>query len=267
MPGDTYNLAIETSGRAGSVSLGRGDRLLATHSPSDPQKPLGITPPAWNRLDLMPAIDRLTRDHGIGPGDIVEVYLSIGPGSFTGLRIAVATAKALAWTRGVRLVAVPTAEVIAKHVPPPSVLGNPEIRQLLVCLNKKRQSVYAQLFEQGDGQWEAAGVAGVGPIAELLERAGRPLGIVGDPLPEIAPELMPGVVVLPPQQAVACSTAVWAVGRAMAKSNRFTDPLALAPLYARPPEAQVLWDKRHSAETASDNRVRIEPIAIGQTTV
>ena len=77
------------------------------------------TLPPGNRhaTELMPAIRDLTAQHGWRPEQIDELYLSLGPGSFTGLRIAVAIARALQQAIGCRLVGVPTLDVIAANAP------------------------------------------------------------------------------------------------------------------------------------------------------
>lgn len=242
-----YNLAIEASSRLGSVSLGCGDRLIATLKvPSLP--PPGTGRPG-NRLDLMPTIDRLSREHGMTPADLAEVYLSVGPGSFTGLRITIATAKSMAQVLGVRLVAVPTVEAIAHNVPTePLPGGQTGCQDLAVCLSLKQDTVYSQLFRPMGGGWAGIEPARVSTISDLLGSAARPLMVVGDPLPPLPTGLAEGVTLLEPALAIGRSEVVWRLGRALARAEQFTDPQALKPLYARPPEAQVLWDKKHGPD-------------------
>src|SRR5688500_8967170 len=109
MPPGAHNLAIETSTRVGSVTLGRGDEVVQTVEMPEQRR---------HTVDLMPTIDKLCQRHSLAPADIGEMYVSVGPGSFTGLRIGIATAKALAQVLGMRLIAVPTLEVVAQNVPP-----------------------------------------------------------------------------------------------------------------------------------------------------
>ncbi len=98
-------LAIETSQHFGGVALRGLDGAIHVE-PVDTELHLDD--------DLIAAIDRLCRRVGITSGELGAVGVSIGPGGFTGLRIAVGTAKMLAETLGVRLVAVPTAHVVAE---------------------------------------------------------------------------------------------------------------------------------------------------------
>src|SRR5206468_539320 len=68
--------------------------------------------------EIVPMLDRLCRGHGWSPRDVEQLYVSTGPGSFTGLRIGVTLAKTMALATGVKLVAVPTVRVLAENAPP-----------------------------------------------------------------------------------------------------------------------------------------------------
>lgn len=229
-----HNLAIETSSAVGSVTLGRGDAVLgeATLPPAAPGK----------RVDLMPVIDALCRCHGVTAAMIGEVYVSVGPGSFTGLRIAVATVKMLAHVLGVKVVAVPTLDVVARNVPArPGTLA--------VCLNMKLHSVWSGLFSHDGRRWAGVGEPKLRTIEQLLGESPRPVALVGDPLPPVR-----GVEILDPHLAQPRSAAVWALGRELAEQQRITDPLALLPIYARPPEAAELWERNEPARLRKGKR-------------
>src|SRR5689334_12051893 len=106
MPGMPRALALETSGRTGSVALVEVGNVVA-----EDQFPHGLR----HAAGLVPMIDRLCRERGWAPGDVDEVYVSAGPGSFTGLRVGITVAKTLALATGARVVAVPTADVLARN--------------------------------------------------------------------------------------------------------------------------------------------------------
>ena len=223
MSGRDFNLAIETSSRCGSVALGRGDELLACEE-------LGR---GRHAVELMPAIDAMCREHDIGPREIGEVYLSIGPGSFTGLRIAVTTGKMLARSVGAKLVAVPTLDVVVENAPADAT------EHVAVMLNAKRGQCFTGLYERRDDRWAALGEAALMTPPEVCERIARPAAIVGDHLPEH--DWPADVTVFDEALATPRAEVVWRIGRAMAKGGRFVDPLALAPLYVRLPEAEEVW--------------------------
>lgn len=66
-------------------------------------------------LRLMPAIEQLMKEAGVHPKELQRIVVAHGPGSYTGVRIGVTTAKTLAWTLGVPLVGVSTLEVLAQN--------------------------------------------------------------------------------------------------------------------------------------------------------
>lgn len=97
------HVAIETSTRQGSVAVQRGaDRRRADLGES-----------RAHASDLMPAVDRLVRELGGTPDELASVLVGTGPGSYTGLRVGVATALGLARGSGARARGVPSGEVLA----------------------------------------------------------------------------------------------------------------------------------------------------------
>jgi tRNA threonylcarbamoyl adenosine modification protein YeaZ len=101
------HLAIETSGSSGSVALFERMRPIAT---------VGLPAIPRMAVSLGPAIDELIRTHLRHPRDIGMVSTTTGPGSFTGIRIAVATTKALGFALGVPVFGEETLRVIAEQV-------------------------------------------------------------------------------------------------------------------------------------------------------
>ncbi|MEX0775755.1 MAG: tRNA (adenosine(37)-N6)-threonylcarbamoyltransferase complex dimerization subunit type 1 TsaB [Phycisphaeraceae bacterium] len=243
MAPQAFNLAIETSSRVGSVTLGRGDEWLAMRA---------MPPQERHRVDLMPSIAGLCAAYGAAPADLAQLYLSIGPGSFTGLRIGVATVKMLAMVTGAKVVAVPTLGVVAQNVDPPAMAA----AHLAVCLNMKRDTVYAGIFAWRKERWQHEGDPGVMSLGELLQRGPRPLALLGDPLPDGDGITDDQVTTLPADLARPHSDAVWRLGRTAAAAGGFTDPLALAPLYAREPEAVELWAMREKSRKAEKQKTQ-----------
>ena len=237
MPEREYNLAIETSGRSGSVSLGRGDTLI--DSAELPHK-------RRHNVELIPMIDALCRRHDVAPGVIGEVYVSLGPGSFTGLRVGVTTAKMLALAGGgdVKVFGIPTLDVLAENAPH-------DIDHVAVCLNLKRETVHSCVYKRAGATWSAMVEPKLRTMAALLGQAPRPVSLIGDPLPELPEGLGEGVTVLGPELAEGRSHAVFELGRRAAARREPDDPMKLVPLYIREPEAVALWEqKSRTASTA-----------------
>src|SRR5690242_6997614 len=99
-------LALETSDLGGSIALFDDGELL---------KYAALEPPQRSARWLAPAIDGALREAGREPREIGLVAVTTGPGSFTGLRVGVTTAKTLAYAVGCPVVGVNTLEAIAKR--------------------------------------------------------------------------------------------------------------------------------------------------------
>src|SRR5262245_51110000 len=101
-------LAIETSTLAGGVALLEGGRVIG-HLCQD----VALT----HSERLMAMIDRLLEDCGWTPGGLAGLALSIGPGSFTGLRVGAATVKGLVLVLDIPVAPVPTLDALAAVLP------------------------------------------------------------------------------------------------------------------------------------------------------
>ena len=221
------------SSRSGSIALGRGDELVATAT---------LAARTRHNVELMAAIDRMCRDHGAAPRDLSELYVSIGPGSFTGLRIAVATVKMLAFALDVRVAAVPTLDVVAQNLPA-------DRDRAAVCLSAKREHkrMYCGVFRRQNDDWQICLGPEVLTAAQLVQRAGRPLAVLGAHL--CHDDWPAGIEMLDPSLAAPRADALWRLGQALSATQAPTDPWTLLPLYARPPEAEEVWQRkqRHPA--------------------
>src|SRR5437867_1689924 len=98
-------LALESATLSGGAALVDGERLLG-------EVTLDVAVTHSERL--MAAVDRLVADCGLSPHDLDGLAVSIGPGSFTGLRVGIATAKGLGLALDLPIAAVPTPAVVAQ---------------------------------------------------------------------------------------------------------------------------------------------------------
>ena len=87
----------------------------------------------------MPTLNALLRGAGIEKDEIDWIAVSCGPGSYTGIRVGVTTAKTLAHALGVKLVLVPTLQVLAQ---------NATYKRAYILIDARRKKIYAQLFER-----------------------------------------------------------------------------------------------------------------------
>ena len=218
-------LALETSGRTGSVALARDGVVLA-----EEQFAHGLK----HAAGIIPIIDRLCAGQGWKPADIDEVYVSAGPGSFTGLRVGVTVAKTLALATGAKLVAVPSADVLVRNLPA-------GWRRGVVVLDAKRGQIFTAVYDNREGVPVAREAAHLDELAAVLARVERPVHLVGEGIPyhqQSIPIDDEGVIVLPGGAWQARAAAVVEVGYEMARRGQFTDPDRLTPIYVRLPEAE-----------------------------
>jgi tRNA threonylcarbamoyladenosine biosynthesis protein TsaB len=93
--------------------------------------------------DLVPVLRGLLADAGLAPRDLDVVACATGPGSFTGIRIGIATAATLAWAWGLPALGVGSLDGIAANAPPPA-------SDVLVALDARRGRVFAARFRGGE---------------------------------------------------------------------------------------------------------------------
>ncbi len=228
-------VAIETSSRRGSVAIGCGGDLIATAEFSADQR---------HAAELLPAIDRLCRSAGWPPASIEQVYVSIGPGSFTGLRVAVTTARHLSLAVGARLVGVESLAVIADNA---RLAATPPDR-LAVILDAKRKQVFAASFERRRGEYAAVEAPALVEPAAWLTGLPRPLAVTGEGIGyHQAAVDAAGVEVLEESLRLPRAESVHQLGWRLACAGRFAARDALVPLYIRRPEAEEIWEQRAAA--------------------
>lgn len=122
-------LSIETATLVGSVALCKGDEVLATHN--------GHNGPSHSNT-LLREIEAVLKDGDMQLRDIDLFAVAIGPGSFTGLRIGIATVKGLAFTLERPCIGIPTLEAVAHSA------GTCE--RVVAALPAGRGEVFVQMF-------------------------------------------------------------------------------------------------------------------------
>ena len=225
-------LAIETSARVGSIAAVEDGNVLA-----EEQFEHGLQ----HAAQIVPIIDRLCRSRRWKPTDLQELYVSAGPGSFTGLRIGVTLAKTMALATGVKLVAVPTARVVVENAPA-------DARHVVLVLDAKRDQIFTARFERDDrGEWVEREPAHLDSLAAMLKRAPRRVHLIGEGIPyheKFIPRDEASVIVTPPELWRPQARVVAQLGAAMARAGEFVDPDRFTPIYIRKPEAEEKWEKK-----------------------
>jgi tRNA threonylcarbamoyladenosine biosynthesis protein TsaB len=222
-------LALETSGRIGSVALARDSQVLA-----EEQFPHGLQ----HAAKILTIIDSLCRAQGWRPRDVSEVYVSVGPGSFTGLRVGVTVAKTLAMVTGVNVVAVPTVRVLAENAPL-------EAKHVMIVLDAKRGQIFTARFERAEQSWIEREPAHLDTLAAMIARAPRPVHLLGEGMPYHPIGTEEGIILTAAPAWQARAAAVAKLGWELARRGQFADPLKLIPLYVRLPEAEEKFEAAH----------------------
>ncbi|MEM8884864.1 MAG: tRNA (adenosine(37)-N6)-threonylcarbamoyltransferase complex dimerization subunit type 1 TsaB [Planctomycetota bacterium] len=156
-------LAIDVTGPGGGAALA-GDRDIAT----------GLIPPDSARgRDLIPQVKRLLDDAGLALTDLGGIACAIGPGSFTGIRIGIATAATLAYAEGLPVLPLGSLHGIAAAAPA-------EATHVAVALNARREHVFAARFTRRDGALEAQGDYEHVPAADFAASLPADTCVLGD---------------------------------------------------------------------------------------
>lgn len=217
-------LAIETATRAASVAVTFDGKILAESVRESPQ--------SFSET-LMPQVEEVIKVSGAFE-NLDAVAVSIGPGSFTGLRIGLATAKALAYAWGIKIIGVPTLLAMSYNFPNAKVVP---------LIDAQKNRAYYQLFEDFLSLTDLE----IEPIDEIVTAVGHAAGeffLCGDVLHKIKIPLPPNVKLAPPHLRMPRASAVaWCAENLKQVDN----VMNLEPVYIRRSEAEELWEKRHGS--------------------
>jgi tRNA threonylcarbamoyladenosine biosynthesis protein TsaB len=217
-------LLLETSGRTGQVALAEGDSLLSVRRLDEARH---------QARDLAPAVADLLAAAGWKPRDVSAVVVSRGPGSYTGLRVGIMSAKTFAYAASCALLAIDTFAVIAAQAPADA---NP----LDVVADAQQQKVYQQRFEKG----AAVSPLTIRPVAEWLAApapwtSGPGLRLHRDRLPAEVRAVDESLWDPRAEGLLALALKRWRAGER-------DDVFAVEPLYLRPSSAEQQWQAREN---------------------
>jgi tRNA threonylcarbamoyladenosine biosynthesis protein TsaB len=219
-------LAVETATLAGSAALLEGGQVIG-------ESMLDVALTHSERLMAM--VDRLLQDCGREVTGLEALAVSIGPGSFTGLRVGIATVKGLGLALGLPVAPVPTLDALACNLP---------FADAPVCslLDARKGEVYLSLYQWNDDrmerQWDYLALS---PRA-AAERLEPPVIVVGDGVTACLPflsRLGAGCRVAPASHSVPSAAVVGWLGHGMLESGGGVAAGSLEPLYLRPSEAEL----------------------------
>ena len=226
-------LAIDTATRSCSVGLLEGGRLLAEESRGDGQT---------HSRHLMTMIDSVLQGCGLAVSDLSALAVTVGPGSFTGLRIGLATAKGIAAAAGVPMAGVGTLEALCLQ-------ADGEASLICALIDARKEEVYGAFFRAGPGGTPTpAGRIFVCTPERALDEIDEPCMFIGDGAllyrEQIRSRLGRLAWLAPdPDHRIRAAT-VGRIGRRMLDSGGGLDPGLVLPVYIRKADAERKLGKR-----------------------
>lgn len=219
-------LALDSSSQALSVALLDGSELVADYTLAIQKN---------HSTSLMPAVDFLVQSAGWQPKDLERVVVAQGPGSYTGLRVAVATAKTLAYALSIDLVGISSLYSLVD----PAATG-----LVVPLINARRNSAYVGFYDKG----RAVAPDVYASFEEVLERVSA----------EVELTFVGEVAAFRQQIEAACPHAT--IKETLPSAYRLgllgqtlpaVDVHAFVPAYLKQVEAEENWLKDHQAATSS----------------
>lgn len=212
-------LSIETSGRSGSVAALVGNNLLAQ---------IELDPRERSAAGLAPAVRQALAQSGWPPRSFQLVAAAVGPGSFTGLRIGITTAKVLAYAAGAECLGIDTLDTIAAQVP-----GEIDRERVVAAIDAGRREVFTKRFVRQASGWMADEPSAIEPIEVWLARLSPGDAVSGPAIEMLAGRLPSGMLVVDAQLWQPMAATVGRLAAARYAAGERGDVWKLAPVYLR----------------------------------
>lgn len=223
-------LAIDCSGRVGSTAVGRGQVLLAEKVFSGKMR---------HSSELFESMESVLKESGCFLKNIDAFCFTVGPGSFTGLRIAVTTAKMLSFARKIPLISANTLDTIAYNTTGYVEKSSNVPKYLAVVLDAKHDSFFSAIYKWDADIW----IKHIGDMlisSQQLVWQLRMLGnsaVVGEGLFYYRSLFdSAGIEIFPEDYWSARAGGILRIAYQKYLSGEFEEPPKLVPYYIRPPE-------------------------------
>jgi len=186
-------LGIETSTAVCSVGLARQSSKSIGGQANEfgSQSERSLIESHIHSEKLLTLIQELCDEQKIKLSQLDGVAVSIGPGSFTGLRIGLSTAKGLCFALEKPLIAVPTFMSIARSV----TILHPECARIVVCIDAKQREYYIGVYEQNNGTVHEVTAVQIGSFSSALAAASTKTMIITDHTNEVKTESDNSIIV------------------------------------------------------------------------
>jgi tRNA threonylcarbamoyladenosine biosynthesis protein TsaB len=228
-------IALETTEISGSLAAFDHGQLLAQ---------IDLDPEGRSAQTLAPGLVRLCKTVGWQPTAVELVAVAVGPGSFTGLRVGVTTAKIFAYAAGAEVLGVDTLEAVASRAPAAIVAVS-------AAIDAQRGEVIAREFRRdASGRMIAAGPESLVDVEAWFERLAADVWLTGPALRKWSdrlPEALRGRT-LDPSCWSATAAAVGLVALQHHAAGRRDDLWKLVPRYSRRAAAEEKWEAKQKTK-------------------
>ena len=231
-------LAIDTATQVSSVAVLKEGRLLAE---------LTMQGKLTHSETLLPHIEQVLKMAAVAKEELTGIAVSNGPGSFTGLRIGLAAAKAMSYVLGIPLVGVSTLQALAYQLPAPGV-------RVMCLLDAQKGNAYEESYRWENNSLQVVDSVQVAKITDIVAACANmneQVILLGDAVQKKVAgklELPANVSVAPPHIVMPRAACVAMLGQAKLLAGETDNVMDLEPVYIRRSEAEVLWEKRHPEE-------------------
>lgn len=228
-------LGIETSSLVSSVALVDETRVIGEITMQ-----AGFT----HSEQLVPHIDALFNMTGKQKSDLTGIVVSTGPGSFTGLRIGMGTAKAMAYALNIPLYGVMTMDGMAYNLPYCEGI-------ISVLIDAQKKNVYEARYEWQDNSLICTQLpmvkAAVDPMNEVVAD-GHSITFIGDGIKRITklmPDDTPHIRIAPMTATIPKASSLVLAAMPQIEAGETENPMTMVPYYIRRSEAEVVWEEKH----------------------
>jgi tRNA threonylcarbamoyladenosine biosynthesis protein TsaB len=228
-------IGIDTSTSCGSIGLIDGGEVVSDHL---------LNIPVTHSERLLGAIESVLREARCPIGEIEGWAISLGPGSFTGLRIGVSTIKGLAFATKSPVAGVSTLDVLASQIASTSYLICP-------ILDARKKEVYSAFYryQEENSLKRQSDYQALRP-EDLIEKIKEPTIFVGDGVRTYGTFLTQTIssltIFAPPSCNFPHGSTVAKLGSDLLQRGESLDLSTFTPFYIRPSEAEVKWKEKHS---------------------
>lgn len=213
-------LVLETSGRVAKLGLVRGGAVARAVHLDDTRR---------HARDIAPQVAAMLAEESLTPADLTGIMAGRGPGSYTGLRVGLTSAKALAYATGCKLVAVDTFAAIAEQSPL-------DATRIWLIADALQGQVYCQRFERTPEGVRAVDALAIVNVDDWLPFSGG-THVTGPGVNVYGARLPADCVVVAEADRDPRIESVFAVGSRLAPLSR-EELFALEPLYLRGSSAE-----------------------------